>query len=370
MTPQKQLSRILVGFDGFIDRIIHPVDTRQSKAEWTRIETMKDFSQRICAASNKSTNIEIVHQAESFGGNAPLFAKAAAHLEMNIDLLATVASSENRRYIDPLFQPIADLSNVEITPFHAPGRTDAYEFHDGKLLLGDMNGLERIVLNDLFATVPELDLLLKVQKAQAIATLNWTMMPLVQLFWKWLIHMATRRPSIAFPKKTLFVDFADQKKRPIGELKEAFSLLKECTQIGFDIVISLNTSEAMQSIKALQERETSDSASIEEMVQSIHLLFPEAKAIVGHSHKVVCASWKEENNSIFNYSISVPYIENPYASTGAGDSFNAGFLSGLIQKNSYEKALKWGLATSGIWIRTRTSATKEKIEQFLQNHLI
>src|SRR5450432_302213 len=69
---------VLIGFDGFIDTILHVVDTRQSANEYTRIDTLKAFGERIVAAAGKSTNVEVVVQAVKLGGNGPIMANAMA----------------------------------------------------------------------------------------------------------------------------------------------------------------------------------------------------------------------------------------------------------------------------------------------------
>src|SRR5690349_1684337 len=70
----------LIGFDGFIDTILHVVDKRQSATEYTRVETIEAFGRRILDAAGKSTNIELVVQAVKLGGNGPIMANAmAAH---------------------------------------------------------------------------------------------------------------------------------------------------------------------------------------------------------------------------------------------------------------------------------------------------
>ena len=40
----------LVGFDGFIDTILHVVDKRQSATEFTRVETLEGFADAFTSA--------------------------------------------------------------------------------------------------------------------------------------------------------------------------------------------------------------------------------------------------------------------------------------------------------------------------------
>src|SRR5205085_2832581 len=73
-----------VGFDGFVDEIIHAVNTRQTATEFTRLETISDFGARITEAAGRSTNIEVVRQNKKLGGNGPIMANALATLGLRV----------------------------------------------------------------------------------------------------------------------------------------------------------------------------------------------------------------------------------------------------------------------------------------------
>ena len=70
--PQK----VFVGFDGFIDEIIHVVDIRVSSDYYKRIPTIQAYADRIAHGSGMSTNIELVSQQIKMGGNGPILANA------------------------------------------------------------------------------------------------------------------------------------------------------------------------------------------------------------------------------------------------------------------------------------------------------
>src|SRR5215510_2530158 len=74
--PQIPKSRMLVGFDGFVDTIIHVVKTRHSPVKYDRYDTMRDWAQRIDAASGISANFEMMTQMVKLGGNGPIMANA------------------------------------------------------------------------------------------------------------------------------------------------------------------------------------------------------------------------------------------------------------------------------------------------------
>ena len=55
----------------------------------------------------------------------------------------------------------------------------------------------------------------------------------------------------------------------------------------------------------------------------------------------------------------------PLITTGAGDHFNAGFLSGLLAGIAPDQSLQIGGATSGVYVRTGVSPTRAQVCEFL-----
>jgi len=69
----------LVGPDGFVDKIIHPVKNRYGQGDqFEAMATIEEFGQRILAASGKSANIELFEQYQKLGGNGPIMANCLA----------------------------------------------------------------------------------------------------------------------------------------------------------------------------------------------------------------------------------------------------------------------------------------------------
>jgi hypothetical protein len=59
-----QFPPVLAGFDGFVDTILHAVSERRSSTEYSRLTTLKAFSERILAASGR--NLEFGHFEDNF----------------------------------------------------------------------------------------------------------------------------------------------------------------------------------------------------------------------------------------------------------------------------------------------------------------
>ena len=59
----------LVGFDGFIDELVTPVDERQGPGDqYTAIDSISEFSKRVENTAGVGTNIELIPKMKKTGG--------------------------------------------------------------------------------------------------------------------------------------------------------------------------------------------------------------------------------------------------------------------------------------------------------------
>jgi hypothetical protein len=126
-----QLSAFL-GLDGFVDEIIAVVDERQDARTYCRIPTIARLAERIAAAAGRSTNVELVTTRTKLGGNGPIMANALAAFGVKVTYLGALGYPPSTRCSRN------SASHAEVHSIADPGRTDALEFEDGKLLFGKM----------------------------------------------------------------------------------------------------------------------------------------------------------------------------------------------------------------------------------------
>ena len=179
-------SNVLVGFDGFVDTILHVVDKRESAAKFTRLSKMGDFARRIEAAAGLSANFEFVPQMVKLGGNGPIMANALGTYGTPVTYIGNLGSPA----IHPVFADFASRATVH--SIAEPGYTDAIEFDDGKLMCGKHESLKEINWKNLLRQVPEEELLRIFSGSTLIALVNWTMLPgMSAIFQKLLTRIAT-----------------------------------------------------------------------------------------------------------------------------------------------------------------------------------
>lgn len=346
-------SRVFIGFDGFIDTLLHCVEKRLGPHSFKRLGSIPVFSKIISKAASQSTNIECVIQEQALGGNAPLLARALATL----GIPGTVVGALGYPSVHPLFRSLAPLG-IAIHSFADPGYTDALEFTDGKLLLGKMGELHKLTLKEISGRLSPHLLDTCIQEAEVLATVNWTMMPLVREFWSYLL----KHPRLLKngPRKSLFVDLADPAKRPLLDLKEGLSCLSSLNTV-CDVILGLNRSECRQVQHALRLKASPSLKICAERIATALRI----SSVVLHSRTEVAVATLY-GNRITSEEIKVPLCTTPRRTTGAGDTFNAGFLAGVIQHQPPLECLKMAVAASGIFIRTGISPTPKSMARFFR----
>lgn len=338
---------MLIGFDGFIDTLLHCVRRRHNPRSFQRLKTIPELSNKIVSASAQSTNIECVVQEQSIGGNAPLLARALASLGNPGTLFGCCGFPA----INPIFRPLRTIG-LAIHSIADPGCTDALEFFDGKILLGKMGELNGLSINDVLARLPHALLSSSIQKAEILVTVNWTMMPLVEEFWRYLLdHPHLLSGEV---RKSLFVDLADPSKRPVKDLKMALSILSRLQKF-CNVILGLNKSEALQVLDSLH---TPPSDSAQHNAESI-LNRLQLKSVLVHTRsEAAVASFN--NTVLTSYSHKIQLCRKPARTTGAGDTFNAGFLAGILRHQSDHHCLHMAVAASGFFVRTGVLPTEKE----------
>ncbi|MCK7492355.1 MAG: hypothetical protein MZW92_12695 [Comamonadaceae bacterium] len=228
--------KMVLGFDGFVDEIIHPVDKRLSADSFTRIETIAAFASRLAKASGLSTNVEFVPVAKKIGGNGPIMCNALARHGSAITYIGALG--------EPGIHGVFKMpDNVKLHSIADSGHTDALEFLDGKLLFGKMHSLNDVTYARLQKMVGEAELVRMLSEADLFASVNWSMLPAMTSVWNSMLQNLLPKMPKREKKPIFFVDIADPEKREHAEIVEALDLLKKFT-IRFTVVLGLNKKEA------------------------------------------------------------------------------------------------------------------------------
>lgn len=352
---------MLIGLDGFVDNLVHVVDTRTSPSAYKRIDTIAALGQRLLDAAGLSTNIELFQYDSKPGGNGPNMAAALLEYGATIFYLGAIGQGED---IHPVFRQMA-AKCAAVYAIGTPGQSDALEFRDGKLILGKHSTLLDIGWPSICAALGGAQGLARtIAGCKLLAIKNWTMLPHMSDIWDKLINeVLPLLPLVTAQERPIaFFDLCDPAKRTHEDIDHAMQLLGRF-ETRFRVVLGLNAKELFEvstalglpSDNTLPENELNRALSLELYK---HL---DIDTLVVHPVREAFA-WSQGEY----YHTKGPYCASPLLTTGAGDNFNAGFCLCLAHGRHPTEALLLGAATSGFYVRNAKSPTTSQAYTFLE----
>ncbi|MCL1884752.1 MAG: hypothetical protein FWF81_13495 [Defluviitaleaceae bacterium] len=349
--------KMLIGLDGFVDEIIHPVDKRQDFENFTRISTIKEFGERITKAAGLSTNIEMVTVQTKLGGNGPILSNAL--LEYGVKL--TYAGALGVPDIHPVFKPMAEKAEA-VFSMCQPGQTDAYEFEDGKLLMGKLVSLNELTWDVCKKSMGGVQGIAKmIGECDLFGMENWTMIPYMSDIWQGLIDEVFPLLPAATTKPLAFFDLADPEKRTKEDIRCAMNLIGKFEE-KFRTILGLNEKEVYE-IASVLDIPVNDSSpdKLQETVMAVYKALGIYCLMVHPVRSACCAIGGTY------YSTDGPFCAKPKLTTGAGDNLNAGFC--LAQSLGLDplSSLTMGVSTSGYYVRNAKSPTFEQVIKFAED---
>jgi len=350
--------KMIVGFDGFVDEIIHVVDKRIDSESFTRINTIEALGNRIVRASGLSTNIELVPTTKKIGGNGPIMCNALSKHNPSIIYMGALGYPS----IDDVFKEMEE--KVSLYSFATNGHTDALEFDDGKLMLGKMQSLNDVTYENLLKAVGEEEFITLLNKTDLFANVNWSMLPYLTDLWEKvadnILPVLQKREN----KPYFFVDLADPEKREDEEIKRALGILKRYND-NFFVVLGLNKKEAYDIANVLDLFDDQSLKHMQVSLEDLNIALQEYLGIDCVVIHPIDRSCCVINNEF--YMEEGPYISKPKLSTGAGDNFNAGFMLGLLLGLTPDQALLTGMSTSGFYVRNAKSPVFKELISFMKD---
>ena len=164
-----------------------------------------------------------------------------------------------------------------------------------------------------------------------------------------------------------FIDLADPAKRTRGDITAAMTALGKLQQFA-DVVFGLNEAECRQICEVLgltwptaaSEWQAAEQACVQ-ICERLKLSY-----VMCHLVRSSAVAW---NIGASHGSASADgfWVAKPMITTGAGDHFNAGFLTGLMHGIAPAQCLQIGGATSGHYVRTAESPTRAQAADFLRD---
>lgn len=352
----------LVGLDGFVDKIMKVVKNRYGQGDqFEPMSTIENFGQRIIDASGQSANLEIYPVVEKLGGNGPIMAHSVLAMGMHVKYIGSLGNP-----IHSVFEDFAKRTHA--VSLSEPGITHALEFEDGKLMLGEMAGLDNITYDNILNTMGEGAFFDAISRADLISLVNWTMIPNMTAIFEALLDRVLPNLGPKESGRTFYFDLADPAKRSRSDLKMVLQTIRRFSNYGAT-TLGLNFSEACQTAEVLDLGKNWDesSSSLKSLAQRIRNKLEINMVVVHPRNGAACANREDQ------WYITGPYCKRPKISTGAGDHFNAGFAVAQSLGVSPESCLTIAVAISGQYVRTGKSPSLQEtarfIESWTQGHL-
>jgi sugar/nucleoside kinase (ribokinase family) len=346
--------KAVVGLDGFVDKIVAPVDKRHGLGDqYDPVETISEMGAKISAAAGKSANIELFPRFEKLGGNGPIMANAMLALGMEVRYIGALGSPS----VNSVFEEFANQTKA--ISLCEPGITTALEFKDGKLMLGNTLSLESIDYSKIIEQCGEGEFFDLMAHADLVSVVNWTMIPkmtsvLVELVDKVLPNLPPR------DTRAFFFDLADPAKRSSSDINEVLQVISRF-QAHAEVTLGLNYNEGLQVCDVLGLKSGSKSES------DLKTMATEIRRELGIStlvlHPVESAACATKDGAVWSEG---PFCENPKITTGAGDHFNAGFCSARLSGFSPSTSLALATCTSGHYVRTAQSPSTSQVIELLK----
>ena len=359
--------RSVVGFDGFVDSIIHVVDKRNSMKhdDYKRIHTIPEFAARCGAAANRSANIELVVTDERYGGNGPLLSSALGSLGSPVTYIGAVSKENDWNVVDPIYQPFVDKCD-RVIPICPPGRTDALEFDDGKIMLGKPESVQRATW-DRIKEIVGLDELINIfDQVALISVVNWTLMGGVEGIWEGLCNDIFPKLS-ADRSRRMFIDLSDPAKRTDEDIVRAMGLIQKLQQ-HIPVTLGLNLAESgrVGRVIGVEAYDDEHNRTIESMVPQAAMIIREKldlECVVIHQHTGAGGA----DRSGASHWFTGPYTRKPRISTGAGDHFGGGFSFAQIAGLSLADSLAAACGVAGAYVRDASSPSRTRLIEFLRD---
>jgi sugar/nucleoside kinase (ribokinase family) len=344
----------LVGLDGFVDVIVHPVAQRRGQGDdFTAMKAIEEFGNRILGAAGKSTNIELAPKLEKLGGNGPIMANALHGAGIKTRYIGALGQPE----IHPLFKDFA--KKTDAISICDAAHTTAVEFEDGKIMLGTMASLDNVTFDQVIKTMGEGAFFDLFSRMDLISMINWTMVPnMTSVFTSLLDKVLPVIPP--HEHRIYFFDLCDPEKRSKGDLITALETMSRFQPHG-TVTLGLNLKEAQQVGAALGIPDQAvDEDGLKALASLIRQKLSIGTVIVHPKESAACATRDD------SWWIPGPYVEKPLITTGAGDHFNAGFSTGQLLGLSPMSCLVLGVSFSGFYVRTAKSPSLSDIEEFIR----
>lgn len=337
--------KVVLGIDGFIDQVWQVVETRTTNNEIVLIDKMKRFGEIIVERGEGGMANELIKKRRSCGGFVANTGRTIGKLDMSPVLLAMFGKD----IVDPIFNEF--MKDCTVISVGDPVVSNILEFSDGKIMMPYLKELLEFNWDQLVQRMGHDKLKSIFAEADIVSLGYWSNMP---EFDKLITNINENYFNEKCPKK-MFFDFANIKKRSVEAIKQTFKVLGGLND-KIPMTLSLNEHEAALLFSYYDETLTENMDSVAAITNSIREKINLEEVIVHTPHYAIASSRTEGiGMAIQDYSIS------PIVTTGAGDTFNGGYMISCLGDLNIDERLAISNATTSFYINNGFPPSKEEL---------
>lgn len=350
-TLKKTDGTALLAIDGMIDEIWELLEKRVGATEYTKMLKMKDYGTAITSRGTGGFAIERVLKRRSCGGFVGNTGRAVATLGFDTTFLGMFGEEEPR---DPLFDEFKGLATI--VGIGKPANIQVLEFSDGKIMMPYLDELINLSWDRLVS-------ILGVEKITTLLDVDivglgyWSNMYDFEGILTNMVDICLKNGKT----KRFFHDFANLSKRTPEALLEALKVL-EREDKRIPQTLSLNEHEGALLAKAYgidYPDNINDPASLDGALASVTAIRDKMNIDQVVIHTLYYAVIATANEGVG--SARQNYCENPVKTTGAGDTFNGGYMVASLTDMTPSERMCMANATTLCFVSTGDAPTKDQV---------
>lgn len=342
----------VVGFDGFVDEIISVVGERRADGGWTPMPSIAGFADWAAAAAGRSGLREIVVRRHEAGGCAINLGDGLAAAGVPVHCFATLGSPIHHAFVDATARFASTTSWGT-----AHGRTLAFEFGDGKLMLSAVAQLAELDPVLVAGALADGAFARALSGAGLLACTNWTLYPHMTAIWR---TMQAGPLADLGRRLRILIDLVDPVGRGDDEVRDALAAIGGFAIAG-PVTLGLNLNEANRLARLAGIAEGQDGCDhLARLAGGLRRVLGLDEVVV-HAVRHAAADSRDGSAAVAGW-----WCAEPRRLTGAGDRFNAGFALGHLHGFPVRDRLLLGCAASGHFVREARSAGAGELAGFLR----
>jgi len=344
--------KVITGFDGFIDRIKRPVSSRFGDTV-EMFRTISEFAQRLKDAAGKSCQVEMITQKAKAGGNAPILAETLSRAGINCLCIGAMGYPDLHEVFNDPERTYRAISILK------PGKSDAIEFDDGKVIFSDLSVFEHFNWKYVRITAGIDVLRREADETNLFVFADWANLPHAADIWQGMLDDVIR-PAGRTDRYFMF-DLCDPARKTDVQVKKVLDLIGTFSDFG-KVTLGLNENETLRIYKLLYGADATDvrvagGRLFSNMTIETLMVHPTDR----------CILFSREGVS------ELPgfMVKEPRVLTGGGDNLNAGYCLGRLYGFEPVQAVVLGMASAAAYIRNGFAPglhdTKAYLRQWLRS---